>query len=454
MSNFPQEKNVDDTKVQSPLENELIAFDKINQIFDEKRHSKEEIKEGLNVENSGAFKEDVIVGERSNMRIKKRKEYSKYDFIKVRVTLGEHFYVLSRFLVSRMLTLCKIPHLDAVKISKDLKKHLVEANKLDLPQEEANEILFEFMKIYNYGEQYINRYKMISKFYQKRTPMIILISGTVGIAKSIIATHLAERMNISNVLQTDIVESVMSRMYPELFEENFKTGEYISKEKLLFEYQKRCKLVRRGANTDIHKCLVEGKPLIIEGFTLDPSLYIQKINENENIQENQEWDNQRLEDLEKILKDQHSFKTKEEKLIKFNSNDHMREKLKIIPYQNTNDAFINEREKVLQKEIEKIDQKAAVIVPILLVLNKKDHFYCVENKIDSLKAFEGLTYQEKKVKINSCLENYQSIQEHLLKKASLCTVVPISINNLEETLEILQDIIIEKIEADYQNWAF
>jgi len=108
MSNFPQEKNVDDTKVQSPLENELIAFDKINQIFDEKRHSKEEIKEGLNVENSGAFKEDVIVGERSNMRIKKRKEYSKYDFIKVRVTLGEHFYVLSRFLVSRMLTLCKV----------------------------------------------------------------------------------------------------------------------------------------------------------------------------------------------------------------------------------------------------------------------------------------------------------------------------------------------------------
>ena len=95
---------------------------------------------------------------------------------------------------------------------------------------------------------------------------------------------------------------------------------------------------------------------------------------------------------------------------------------------------INEREKVLQKEIEKIDQKAAVIVPILLVLNKKDHFYCVENKIDSLKVFEGLSYQDKKVKINSCLENYQTIQEHLLKKASLCTVVPISINNLEETL--------------------
>jgi len=144
-------------------------------------------------------------------------------------------------------------------------------------------------------------------------------------------------MNISNVLQTDIIESVMSRMYPELFEENLKTGDYNSKEKLLDEYQKRCKLVRRGANTDIHKCLVEGKPLIIEGFTLDPSLYVQKINAKENTQENEGWTVQQLEDLERILKDQNSYQTKEEKLLKFNCNNHLKEKLKIIPYQDSDE---------------------------------------------------------------------------------------------------------------------
>lgn len=88
----------------------------------------------------------------------------------------------------------------------------------------------------------------------------------------------------------------------------------------------------------------------------------------------------------------------------------------------------------MQKELEKLDQKSAVIVPILLVLNKRDHFYCVENKIDSLKAYDSLLYREKKVKINECLDNYQRIQKYLIKKASLCTIVPISINNLEETL--------------------
>jgi 2-phosphoglycerate kinase len=39
--------------------------------------------------------------------------------------------------------------------------------------------------------------------------MIILIFGAPCIGKSLIANNLAERLNISNVLQTDIVEIVM-----------------------------------------------------------------------------------------------------------------------------------------------------------------------------------------------------------------------------------------------------
>jgi len=109
MSDIPQEKNVVANQNQVQEESDLSTLDKLNKKIEEKKKLKEdEIKEGLNAENIGTFKEDVLVGDRPNMRIKKRKEYSKYDFIKVRVTLGEHFYVLSRFLVSRMLTLCKV----------------------------------------------------------------------------------------------------------------------------------------------------------------------------------------------------------------------------------------------------------------------------------------------------------------------------------------------------------
>lgn len=82
-----------------------------NKAESNKKTKQDEFKEELTQDNLAAIKDDLVVGDRSNQQIKKRKEYSKYDFIKVRVTLGEHFYVLSRFLVSRMLTLCKVKNI-------------------------------------------------------------------------------------------------------------------------------------------------------------------------------------------------------------------------------------------------------------------------------------------------------------------------------------------------------
>jgi len=55
----------------------------------------------------------------------------------VRVWLGtdqDHYYVLSRFLVSRMLTVTKLPPLKAVKIALELKKALVDTERLNLTQ--------------------------------------------------------------------------------------------------------------------------------------------------------------------------------------------------------------------------------------------------------------------------------------------------------------------------------
>lgn len=40
--------------------------------------------------------------------LKKKKADYIYDFVKIRVKLDNHFYILSRFFISRMLTLCKV----------------------------------------------------------------------------------------------------------------------------------------------------------------------------------------------------------------------------------------------------------------------------------------------------------------------------------------------------------
>ena len=76
-----------------------------------------------------------------------------------------------------------------------------------------------------------------------------------------------------------------------------------------------------------------------------------------------------------------------------------------------------------------------MIVPILLVLNSNDHSYCIETKLNSIKAFEKLPIEEKLKKHKNLLKNYQIIQDYLINNTNdLCTIIPIEINSHEETL--------------------
>ena len=62
----------------------------------------------------------------------KKKNYSQYDLVKTKVHLLDHFYVFSRFLMSRVLTLIKVNDKDAIKITLDIKKHFVENQKTEV----------------------------------------------------------------------------------------------------------------------------------------------------------------------------------------------------------------------------------------------------------------------------------------------------------------------------------
>ncbi len=100
-------KEVQGSLQENPITNSIIIISNAENSLPNQAKIEFERKEP-NLEKNGVLKDEVLIGDRTSIPIKKRKEYSKYDFIKVRVTLGEHFYVLSRFLVSRMLTLCQV----------------------------------------------------------------------------------------------------------------------------------------------------------------------------------------------------------------------------------------------------------------------------------------------------------------------------------------------------------
>lgn len=162
--------------------------------------------------------------------------------------------------MSRILTLIKCREKDAIKITLEMKRDLVEAARTDISQSELEEALFRKISEFGYEPQQITRYKLVTKFYQMRKPFIILVCGTKCMGKSTLVTQFAEKINISNILQTSIVKQVIKSLRPK----QEKTDDVIG------AYVQECRAIRNGCNFDISKCFKDGKPLVIDGSHIDP----------------------------------------------------------------------------------------------------------------------------------------------------------------------------------------
>lgn len=65
----------------------------------------------------------------------------------------------------------------AVRIALDLKKFLVDDGHFDVQQEELESVLFAIMEQHGYGDEFIRRYKTLSRFHLARRPLVVLICG-------------------------------------------------------------------------------------------------------------------------------------------------------------------------------------------------------------------------------------------------------------------------------------
>lgn len=227
----------------------------------------------LNISNNNINYSDII------NNIKKGK-LSKYDMIKITVHIQNNSYTFSRYLLSNYLKIIKIPEEEADNIAYDTKRYLIDNCYEYIKSDELNKILFKIMENYNYNSKvYKQRYSVITKFYMQRTPLIILIAGAPMIGKTYISNLLSEKLNISNVLQTKVVNLVIKALKKEsLHNDNTKDIFKIeNSEEFIASYYKQCLNVRKGCDFDIQKAYSEGKSVILEGYDLLPSYFLHNI---------------------------------------------------------------------------------------------------------------------------------------------------------------------------------
>jgi 2-phosphoglycerate kinase len=325
-----------------------------------------------------------------------KKNYSQYDQVKIKVSIEDHFYVFSRFLLSRILTLIKVNEKDAIKVTLDIKKELVEQARTELTQTELEAVLFRKMGDSLYDQHFVNRYKLVTKFYQMRKPFLILVCGTKCMGKSTLVTQLAERINISNILQTGVVKQVIKSIQPSQAPEDG----------VVERYQHECQVVRNGCNFDISKCFKDGKPLIIDGTHVDPK-----------------------------------------QLLSRNEHGEYRIKTELDP-------AANQAVQDMQKKMITIEQDSdTLIVPFLVTIDAAQQKMCIENRLSML--FKT-TKKELPTDLEAMLEvkvkKYQQIQEYLISESQQLGFkqLQMDLSNTEETLNTIHTAILKHIETKFQ----
>ncbi|GLD91503.1 hypothetical protein PINS_up000036 [Pythium insidiosum] len=163
-------------------------------------------------------------------------------------------------------------------------------------------------------------------------------------------------------------------------ETSYATTEFPSKDELLEEYKKDCAVVRKGVNSDIDKCLKEGKSLIVEGFHIDPRLY----------------------------------------------------QAEIAP-QTPADG---------QKTASSI---SGIVVPFLLTLDEKNHREFMTYAPDPRYRTEHAD-----IGFNNLRDVQAYLEAHELEPDVLpFTKIPVNTHSFHETLDLMHDIVLQRIEAEY-----
>ena len=202
---------------------------------------------------------------------------SRYDFIKVRVHSGPHYHVLSRYLLARRLSFTLLPSSLCVHLALLIKKRCVDDGLLDLERSSLESMIEEAITAALPSVQQrllvLDRWRLVRRFTERRIPLLILLTGTAGVAKSVVARKLANRLNIPTVLQTATTYRLACSLDPSLPSRPLHRQRFDSAAALAAAQLQRCRVVRSALQHDLMKCLNEGRPLMVEGTDLALALY-------------------------------------------------------------------------------------------------------------------------------------------------------------------------------------
>ncbi len=129
---------------------------------------------------------------------------------------------------------------------------------------------------------------------EKYKPIIVLLAGVPGIGKSTLSVDLSKRLEITNIIGTDMVREILrqtisSNLIPELHSSSYEAYKYLKPtlnpilRQSIVGYEEQCRHVIVGVEAAIQSALYSRENTIIEGVHLAPNILIRSVLEESHV---------------------------------------------------------------------------------------------------------------------------------------------------------------------------
>lgn len=154
-------------------------------------------------------------------------------------------------------------------------------------------IKFITSEIEKIDDRFAERYKAYEG-EEKYKPIVILLAGVPGIGKSTLASLLSQRLEISNIIWTDMIREILRqtispKLVPELHCSSYEAYKHLKSQlnpvlrQSIVGYEEQSRLVVVGIEAAIQSALFSRENTIIEGVHLAPNILKPSILQNPHV---------------------------------------------------------------------------------------------------------------------------------------------------------------------------
>jgi 2-phosphoglycerate kinase len=131
------------------------------------------------------------------------------------------------------------------------------------------------------GERAVTRLQRLAELQRVDVPIIVLIGGSTGTGKSMLAAEVAHRLGITRVASTDFIRQTMRAFFsrefmPTIHYSSFEAGAAVdgdvTGDPTIVGFVDQCQHVCVGVQAAIERALTEGWSMVLEGVHLVPGL--------------------------------------------------------------------------------------------------------------------------------------------------------------------------------------